>query len=173
MATTTLKIKKVGQKNPKTKVLGFASRAIANGTADYVSLAKSASKNTTVHWAELQVALQLALEAAAQEVKNGKVVDLGPLGKIRPAVSGKWVEKEEDLTINDLTPHLNYVPSDDLKAAIRSVKMAWTTEKATEDDEQNGGDTINTSTDNTSTNNGGDTPSNGDNNGGGNTGGLE
>ena len=32
MAQMTLKIKKVGMKNPKTKVLGFASRAIANGT---------------------------------------------------------------------------------------------------------------------------------------------
>ena len=30
MAQMTLKIKKVGMKNPKTKVLGFASRAIAN-----------------------------------------------------------------------------------------------------------------------------------------------
>lgn len=35
MAQMTLKVKKVGQKNPSTKVLGFASRAIANGTAEF------------------------------------------------------------------------------------------------------------------------------------------
>ena len=37
MAQMTLKIKKVGMKNPKTKVLGFASRAIANGTQDFAA----------------------------------------------------------------------------------------------------------------------------------------
>ena len=35
MSQMTLKIKKVGMKNPKTKVLGFASRAIANGTQEF------------------------------------------------------------------------------------------------------------------------------------------
>ena len=38
MAQMTSKIKKVGQKNPKTKVLGFASRAIANGTQVFALL---------------------------------------------------------------------------------------------------------------------------------------
>ena len=67
-------------------------------------------------------------------------MNLGPLGKIRPAVSGKWVEKAEDLALSDLTPKLNYVPSDELKAAISGAKLGWTTEAGTEDDNENGGD---------------------------------
>ena len=51
------------------------------------------------------------MQAAVRQLKDGKAVSLGPLGKIRPAVSGRWVEKAEDLTLSDLTP-LNYVPSE-------------------------------------------------------------
>ena len=39
-----------------------------------------------------------------------------------------------------LTPKLNYVPSDELKAAISGAKLGWTTEALTDDDEENGGD---------------------------------
>ena len=73
-------------------------------------------------------------------MKDGKAVNLGPLGRIRPAVSGRWVEKAEDLSLSDLTPKLNYVPSDELKAAISGAKLGWTTEAGTEDDNENGGD---------------------------------
>ena len=74
------------------------------------------------------------------KAKDGKAVNLGPLGKIRPAVSGRWVEKAEDLALSDLTPKVNYVPSDELKAAISGAKLGWTTEAGTEDDNENGGD---------------------------------
>ena len=67
-------------------------------------------------------------------------MNLGPLGKIRPVVSDRWVEKAEDLALSDLTPKLNYVPSDELKAAISGAKLGWTTEAGTEDDNENGGD---------------------------------
>ena len=74
------------------------------------------------------------------KAKDGKAVNLGPLGKIRPVVSDRWVEKAEDLALSDLTPKLNYVPSDELKAAISGAKLGWTTEAGTEDDNENGGD---------------------------------
>lgn len=142
----TLKVKKVGQKNPSTKVLGFASRAIANGTAEFSDVCELAGLNTTMNEAELEAAGKLIMQAAVRQIKDGKVVNLGPLGKIRPAVSGKWVEKADDLTLADLTPKLNYVPSEELKTAIAGAKLGWTTEAGTEDDEENGGDQTNSGT---------------------------
>ena len=155
MAQMTLKIKKVGMKNPKTKVLGFASRAIANGTQDFADVCELAGLNTTMNQAELEAAGKLIMQAAVRQLKDGKAVSLGPLGKIRPAVSGKWVEKAEDLTLADLTPKLNYVPSDELKAAISGAKLGWTTEAGTDDDEENGGDNGGEGGDNTGGNGGG------------------
>ena len=155
MSQMTLKIKKVGMKNPKTKVLGFASRAIANGTQEFSEVCELAGLNTTMNQAELEAAGKLIMQAAVRQLKDGKAVNLGPLGKIRPAVSGKWVEKAEDLALSDLTPKLNYVPSDELKAAISGAKLGWTTEAGTEDDNENGGDA-------------GDDNTNGGNQGGGN-----
>ena len=51
MSQMTLKIKKVGMKNPKTKVLGFASRAIANGTQEFSEVCELAGLNTTMNQA--------------------------------------------------------------------------------------------------------------------------
>lgn len=152
-----LKVKKIGMKNPKTQQQGFAARAIANGTADFEKLARLAARNTTMHVGELELALKLAMEAAAEAVAAGQVVDLGPMGKVRPAVSGKWVADPKELTLADLTPHLNYVASDALKSAVKGVKMAWTQDKETDDDTENGGDQ------NTDTNAGGSTTGGTDN----------
>ena len=69
------------------------------------------------------------LKAAARQLKNGKIIDLGPLGKLYPSVSGKWVEKEEDLALSDLTPHCNYRPSQEVNEAIKGATLGWSTGK--------------------------------------------
>ena len=61
--------------------------------------------------------------------QNGMIIDLGPLGKLYPSVSGKWVEKEEDLALADLTPHCNYRPSQEVSGAIKGATIGWATAK--------------------------------------------
>jgi hypothetical protein len=68
-------------------------------------------------------------------LKNGKIIDLGPLGKLYPSVSGKWVEKEEDLALADLTPHCNYRPSQEIAEAIAGASVGWATAK--DEDKEN------------------------------------
>jgi hypothetical protein len=46
-----------------------------------------------------------------------------------PSVSGKWVEKEEDLALTDLTPHCNYRPSQEVSEAIKGATIGWATAK--------------------------------------------
>jgi len=141
MATQlTLKVKKVNQVNPKTKAMGYAARVLTNGTESFDDLVDYASHNTSLHRIEVSGAAQLILEAAARALKNGKIVDLGPLGKIRPSVLSKWVEDPKTLTKADLTKSLNYSASPDIVAAIQSAKLSWSTAEDEENDTTEDGD---------------------------------
>ena len=39
------------------------------------------------------------------------------------------MEKEEDLTLTDLTPHTNYRPSQEIAEAIKGATIGWSTGK--------------------------------------------
>lgn len=160
MATQlTLKVKKVNQVNPKTKAMGYAARVLTNGTESFDDLVDYASHNTSLHRIEVSGAAQLILEAAARALKNGKIVDLGPLGKIRPSVLSKWVEDPKTLTKADLTKSLNYSASPDIVAAIQSAKLSWSSAEDEESDttEDGGNQQPAGGDDNTGNGNGGGT----------------
>ena len=158
MAQLTLKVKKVANKNLRTKVMGYASRAIANGVATFDDICAQAANNTTLHPKELALAFGLALDAVRDALKNGKIVDLDQIGRLYPAISSHWTEKEDDQTLDGLTKRVAYRPSQEINAAIAGAKLAWATAKEAAESENNG----------TTTDDGGD---NGDN-GGGNQGGT-
>ena len=104
MAKLTLKCKKIPFKHPKTKQPGFVARVLTNGTESFDDICEIAGMNTTYAQEEIVACAGLMLKAAARQLKNGKIIDLGTSGKLYPSVSGKWVEKEEDLALTDLTP---------------------------------------------------------------------
>lgn len=136
MSKLTLKVKKVQMKHPKTKQPGFVARVLTNGTESFDDICEIAGMNTTYAQEEIVACAGLMLKAAARQLKNGKIIDLGPLGKLYPSVSGKWVEKEEDLSLNDLTPHCNYRPSDEVSDAIKGATLGWANAKDEESQEQ-------------------------------------
>jgi hypothetical protein len=136
MAKLTLKVKKIAFKNPQTKQAGFVARVVTNGTESFDDICEIAGMNTTYAQEEIVACAGLMLKAAARQLKNGKIIDLGPLGKLYPSVSGKWVEKEDDLTLSDLTPHTNYRPSQEIAEAIAGAQLGWATAKD-DDNEEN------------------------------------
>ena len=150
MAQLKLRIKKSGGKNPVTKQLGFVARVLTNGTADFDDIVKDAGKNTTMHKAELRMAFELCMDSVTEMLKQGMIVDLGPIGKIYPSCSSGWYEKEEDIKLADVKPQLYFRAGDDVEAAIKAAKLVWA--KASDEEEED--------------ENGGGTPSGGDNNGG-------
>ena len=159
MSKLTLKVKKIAFKNPHTKQPGFVARVLTNGTESFDDICELAGLNTTYAQEEIVACAGLMLKAAARQLKNGKIIDLGPLGKLYPSVSGKWVEKEEDLSLNDLSLHTNYRPSDEVSEAIKGATLGWATTKDEQSQEQEQEP---------------ETPDNGgDNGGGGNPGDLE
>ena len=150
MAQLKLKIKKSGSKNPVTKQLGFSARVLTNGTAEFDDIVKDAGRNTTMHKAELRMAFELCMDSVTEMLKQGMIVDLGPIGKIYPSCSSGWYEKEEDIKLADVKPQLYFRAGDDVEAAIKAAKLVWA--KASDEEEED--------------ENGGGTPSGGDNNGG-------
>ena len=156
MSTLKLKVSRVSNVNPKTKQKGFTARVQTNGTADFDDIVKDAGRNTTMHKAELRMAFELCMDSVTEMLKQGYIVDLGPIGKIYPSCTSGWYEKEEDMKLADVKPALYYRAGDDVEGAIKAAKLVWA--KASDEEEEEGGTTP--------------TPSGGDNNGGGtNTGG--
>ena len=140
MAQLKLKIKKSGSKNPVTKQLGFSARVLTNGTAEFDDIVKDAGRNTTMHKAELRMAFELCMDSVTEMLKQGYIVDLGPIGKIYPSCSSGWYEKEEDMKLADVKPQLYYRAGDEVEAAIKSAKLVWA-KGSDEEEEEEGGDT--------------------------------
>ena len=139
MAELKLKIKKQLFKRKvegETKA-GYIGKVITNGKIDFNEIARESAKNTTLHPKEASLAAELLLEGVCARLKQGYIIDLGPLGTLYPAVSGKWEESEEDLKLADMTPKVNYKGSDDIIAAIKGASLSWATPK----DEKEGTET--------------------------------
>ena len=148
MAELKLKIKKQLFKRKvegETKA-GYIGKVITNGKIDFNEIARESAKNTTLHPKEASLAAELLLEGVCTRLKQGYIIDLGPLGTLYPAVSGKWEESEEDLKLADMTPKVNYKGSDDIIAAIKGASLSWATAKdekegvETPDDDNSNGD---------------------------------
>ena len=150
MANLKLRIKKAKLKRKINGVLteGYYGRVVSNGVKDYEDLVKSASKHTTIHKSEMKLAADLILEEANDWVKQGYIVDLGPLGKIYPSVNGVWHADPDDVLLKEMSPKINYRPSDDIKSAIEGAKLGWVSISDDDEEDENS-----------------DTPSSGDNNG--------
>ena len=187
MAELKLKIKKtiLKRKLEGVTVTGYYGRVITNGKKTFDEIARSSAKNTTLHPKEASLAAELLLEGVAEELKQGYIVDLGPLGTVYPSVNSPWKQDPDDLTLSEMKPKVNYSASRGILAAVKSADLGWATAKDEADgteapageDDVNTGDNTGTQTgDNTGDNNGqGDTGNGGsdDNGGGGDTGNLE
>ena len=158
MTQLKLKIKKTLLKRKVEGAVkeGFYGRVITNGTKTWEQIAEEASRNTTVHKAEMKVASELLLDAVTAQLKQGFIVDLGPIGKLYPAVTGKWDENADNLQLTDMKPKVNYKPGADIDAAIRGAQLSWTTEAETDDNTVTDSDQTNPTTDNPSTGGGSD-----------------
>ncbi len=154
-----IKIKKCGmvRKIDGVKKSGFYGKVIANGKKSFEEILKASCKNTTLDYREAELACKMMIDGIVENIKQGFIVDLGVLGKLYPAVNGKWDENADNLQLSDMKPKVNYKAGDDIAAAIRGAQLSWTTEEETDE---------NTVTDDDNTTNGG-----GGNGGGGTTGG--
>lgn len=153
MAQLKLKVKKTGGSNPVTKQKGFVARVLTNGTADFDDIVEDAAEDTTFNQDEIRAAAGIFCRAAAKKLKQGYIVNLGPIGKLYPSCSSGWYEKAEDLKLENVKLGLYYHAGNDVEAAVKAAKLVWAKASDEEEEEENGG--------------GDNTGDNGGNNGGG------
>ena len=125
MAKLKLKVTKVKHLNLATRKIGYVARVITNGTVSHEDIAAEAGENTTLHKAEMKLAIELYIEEAAKMLKQGYIVDMGPLGKLYPSCNSGWVENAEDLQLSDIKLSLYYRPGDEIASAIKSAQLQW------------------------------------------------
>ena len=135
MTVLKLKVKKTKLKRllNGVKTLGYYGRVLSNGKKTYEQVALESCVNTTVHKAEMKVAAELLLDGIAANLKNGYIVDLGPLGTLYPSVESNWHQDPDECTLAEQKPKVSYRPSADIKSAISGAQVGWTTEDETED----------------------------------------
>ena len=137
---------------------GYIGRVLSNGTKNFEEIVKTSCKGSTLDYREAELACKMMIDGIVENIKQGFIVDLGVLGKLYPAVNGKWDTDADNLSLADMKPKVNYKAGDDIAAAIRGAQLQWTTEEETDE---------NTVTDDDQgTTTGGD--AGGDNGGGGN-----
>ena len=133
MSQLKLKVKKTVKVKPRTQERGYTARILTNGTADFDDIVEDASGNTTMHKAELKMAIELCMDSIAKVLRQGFIVDLGPLGRIYPSCSSGWFEHKDELKLASVKPQLYYRPSEEMEAAVRQAKLVWV--KGDEDEE--------------------------------------
>ena len=122
----TLKLSKTKTINPSTKKMGYRTTVKSNGKADIDSLVASASKNTTLHKAELRMAFELMLDAIKENLAAGNIVELKGIGNIGFSCSGAWTETPEEQTAVEHKIGVSFFPSQEIHAAVATAKTSWT-----------------------------------------------
>lgn len=120
-----LKVFKLRHKNPQTKKEGFSARVVTNGKATFEDIVADACRNTTMNKAEAKAAIELFMESVARTIRQGYIVDLGPVGTLYPSCSSGWMEKEEDLLLSNIKLKLNYRPTREVSNAIKGAALQW------------------------------------------------
>ena len=149
-----IKIKKCGmvRKIEGVKKSGFYGKVISNGTKSFEDIVKASTHGSTLDYREAELACKMMIDGIADSIKQGYIVDLGVLGKLYPAVNGKWDENADNLSLSDMKPKVNYKAGADIEAAVKGATLQWTNEAETD---QN---TV-SDDDNTQTGGGSQTPS--------------
>ena len=130
-----LKIKKTLLKRKVEGVTkeGYYGRVITNGTKSFEDIVKASTHGSTLDYREAKLACEMMIDGIADSIKQGYIVDLGVLGKLYPAVNGKWDEDPDNLQLSDMKPKVNYKAGDDIAAAVKGASLSWTTEAETDE----------------------------------------
>lgn len=160
MSKMNLKIRKaiLKRKLEGVTVSGYYGRVVTNGKMSFDEIARESAKNTTLHPKEASLAAELLLEGICEQIKNGIIVDMGPLGTLYPAVNSPWKTDPEELSLSEMKPKVNYKASEGIDSAVRGASLAWATAKDEADGTETPEDDDNVNT--------GDNPSGNQGNGG-------
>ena len=112
---------------------GYIGRVLSNGTKSFEDIVKASTHGSTLDYREAELACKMMIDGIVENIKQGFIVDLGVLGKLYPAVNGRWDTDAENLSLQDMKPKVNYKAGDDIAAAVKGASLSWTTEAETDE----------------------------------------
>ncbi len=130
----TLKLSKSKSYNPSKKEYGFRTTVKSNGKADMDSLVESASKNTTMHKAEITASFMLMLDAIRDALSSGKMVEMKGIGNIGFSCSGAWTATAEEQNGLEHKVGISFYPSQEVAAAVATARTVWAKAEEAKDD---------------------------------------
>ena len=86
---------------------GYIGRVLSNGTKSFEDIVKASTHGSTLDYREAELAAKMLIDGIAENLRNGFIVDLGVLGKLYPAVNGKWDTDADNLSLQDMKPKAN------------------------------------------------------------------
>ena len=126
-----INIKKLNrQSNIKDHDLkGYIAKVIKKGKVSLDDVVKYSLKNQPIDERTAKFIIELVVDGIVNYLADGYYVDLGLLGQLSPAVSGKMKENADDITLKDLGITINYRISKELKSKLEGTEMNFIDEK--------------------------------------------
>jgi predicted histone-like DNA-binding protein len=120
-----IKIKALERRNPQdnTAANKYYAKAISQGVIDFERLAYLVSNQCTVRESDCYAVLRALEHNVMDELKQGKVVQLGGLGNLQVGVSSHGEEAPEEVDIHSVKKaHMNFRPGAKLRDMLEILK---------------------------------------------------
>ncbi|MCL7754934.1 DNA-binding protein [Polaribacter sp. Z022] len=100
----------------------YILQAVNTGTIDLETLSESISNECTLHSVDVKAVLMALGKKLDFHLSEGKIVDLGDVGKFKMGFSGVAAEAPEDLSVkrNIKKFHINYQPAVKMKRKLKA-----------------------------------------------------
>mgnify|MGYP001416785294 CR=1 FL=1 len=106
--------------NIGNKENSYILQAITTGTIDLDTLSEHISSECTLHSVDVKAVLIALGKKLDFYLKEGKIVDMGDVGKFKMGFKGIAAEKPELLSVKNIEKfHINYQPSLKLKKQLK------------------------------------------------------
>ena len=106
--------------NIGNKENSYILQAITTGTIDIDTLSERISSECTLHSVDVKAVLIALGKKLDFYLKDGKIVDMGDVGKFKMGFKGTAAQKPAILSVNNIEKfHINYQPSLKLKRQLK------------------------------------------------------
>ena len=106
--------------NIGNKQNSYILQAVNTGTIDIDTLSEHISSECTLHTVDVKAVLMALGKKLDFYLQEGKIVDMGDVGKFKMGFKGSAAEKPELLSVKNIEKfHINYQPSLKLKRKLK------------------------------------------------------
>ncbi len=119
----------------------FFARTVINNQISFEELCEELADGSTVDKADVMAVISRMTTVISRHLDRGNSVDCGTLGKFRPSVRSKSVEKEDDFRTELMkAPAVIFTPRKDFKECLHNSSFRSVTLKSDEEEDTSSDD---------------------------------